>query len=284
MLALFFTCLLVLGGQAAQSQANAGAQSATDPSQMSLAERAAAARKASVDDPSQMSLAERAAAMRKADADDPSQMSLAERAAAARKAAAAEKASHGETWRSQELPPLTPEQRGTVRGNAYVNDFLHFRIALNGWQPFTAERMARAEDTGRQLVNPEEHASPYRALWIGDNSGRNAALVVMPMPAEAPKDLKQLSEHMKKNAVLQLAMATELTESEEPILLGNATHPFVGFRVTSTIHGQQIVQSVQLTMVQGFLMTFTVTGDSDQDLSEALRSLRANLAWTAAGP
>jgi len=72
--------------------------------------------------------------------------------------------------------------------------------------------------------------------------------------------------------------------SEEPFLLGNATHPFAGFRVTAAIHGRQIVQSSQLTLLHGFLMSFTITGDSDQDLSEALRSLQASLAWTAAGP
>jgi len=282
MLAIFLAC--VLAGQTAQPQANSEAQSATDPSHMSLAERAASARKAAADDPSQMSLAERAAATRKADADDPSHMSLAERAAAARKAAAAERANHGETSRVVDLPNLTPEQRGTVRGNAYVNDILHFRVALNQWQPLISERMARAEDTARRLVNPEDHASPYRVLWIGDNVGRNIALSVMPTPPDAPKDLKQINESMKKIAIRQLALATDVTESEEPFLLGNASHPFAGFRVTATIHGQQIVQSSQVTLVHGFLMSFTVTGDSDQDLSDALRSLKSSLAWTGTGP
>lgn len=278
MLAIFLACVCVLGGQGVQTQADSGAQSATDPSQMSLAERAAAARKATVDDPSQMSLAERAAATRKADADDPSQMSLAERAAAARKAAAAERANHG-----VDLPDLTPEQRGTLRGNAYVNDVLHFRVALKAWQPFTAARAARAEDTARRLVNTDEHASPYRVLWIGDNAGRNVALSVLPVPPEDSKTLKQINESMKKMAVRQLAMATEVTESEEPFLLGDTTHSFAGFRITETIAGRQIVQSSQVTLINGFLMMFTITADSDQDLADALRSFKASLAWTATG-
>jgi hypothetical protein len=241
MLTMILTCVFVLSGQVAQPQANSGTQS------------------------------------------DPSQMSLAERAAAARKATAA-RTSHGETSQTDGPPPLTPEQRGTIRGNAYVNDALHLRITLAQWQPLTEERMARDEDTARRLVNPDQQASsPYRVLWAGDNAGRNVALSVVPMPPEAPKDLKQLNESMKKIAIRQLATATELTESEEPLLLGDAMHPFAGFRVISTIHGKQLVQSGQLTLVNGLLMTVTVTGNSDQDVSDALRSLKAALTWTKAG-
>jgi hypothetical protein len=244
MLTIFLACALVLGGQTAQPQADSGTQSATDPSQMSLAERAAAARKA-----------------------------------------AAERAHHSESARPDGPPQLTPEQRGTVRGNAYVNDALHFRIALNEWQPLSDERMARAEDAGHQLVNPNgQIASPYRVLWVGDNAGRNIALSIVPMPPEAPKDLKQLNERMKKIAVSQLAMATDVSESEEPFLLGDATHRFAGFRVTSNIQGRQLVQSGQEILINGLLMSFTVTGDSDQDVSDALRSLKTGLAWTKAGP
>ncbi len=210
-------------------------------------------------------------------------MSLAERAAAARKAAA-ERANHGNAARPDGPPPLTPEQRGTIRGTAYVNDALHFRIALTQWQPLTEERMARDEETAHRLVNPNQQgSSPYRVLWIGDSAGRNVALSIVPMPPEGPKDLKQLNESMKKIAIRQLAMATEVTESEEPFLLGDATHQFAGFRISSIIQGKRLVQSGQLTLVNGLLMTITVTGDSDQDVSEALRSLKAALAWTKAG-
>jgi hypothetical protein len=243
MLTLILTCVFALSGQVAQPQDNAGTQSA-DPSQMSLAERAAAARKAS-----------------------------------------ATRANQGETAHSDGPPPLTPEQRGTIRGNAYVNDALHFRITLAPWQPLTAERMALDEDTARRLVNPDQQASsPYRVLWVGDNAGRNVALSVIPLPPQESKDIKQLNERMKKIATSQLATATELTESEESLLLGDATHPFAGFRVASMIHGQHLVQSEQLTLVNGLLVTITVTGSSEQDLSDALRSLRAALAWTKTGP
>jgi len=240
MLTIFLTLAFVLGIPAAQTQGNPGAQPPSDPSQMSLAERAAAARKAS-----------------------------------------AARANRGESSRPDGPPALTPEQRGTVQSNAYINNVLHFRIALTEWKPLSEERVARSEDTARRLVNPDEQpSSAYRVLWIGDSAGRNIALSVVPVPPEAPKDLKQLNESMKKIAVRQLAQATELSESEEPFLLGDAAHPFAGFRVTATIHGKQLVQSEQLTLINGFLTTFTVTGNSDQDLSDALRSLKANLAWT----
>jgi hypothetical protein len=239
MLTIFLTFAIVLGVPAAQTQGNPGAQPPSDPSQMSLAERAAAARKAS-----------------------------------------AEKAHHSENSRPDGPPPLTPEQRGTVQTNAYINNALHFRIALKQWQPLSEERVARSEETARQLVNPDAPSSPFRVLWIGDNVGRNVALSIVPMPPDAQKDLSKLNDGMKKIAVRQLAQATELSESEEPFLLGDGAHPFAGFRVTATIHGKQLVQSGQLTLIDGFLMTFTVTGDSDQDLSDALRSLKAALAWT----
>jgi hypothetical protein len=243
MLILILTCVLALSGQVTQPQDNSGTQSA-DPSQMSLAERAAAARKAS-----------------------------------------AVRANQGETAHSDGPPPLTPEQRGAVRGNAYVNDALHFRITLTQWQPLSAERMAVDEDTARRLVNPDQRASsPYRVLWVGDNAGRNIALAVVPLPPAEPKDIKQLNERMKKVAISQLATATELTESEEPFLLGDATHPFAGFRVAAIIQGQHLVQSAQLTLVNGLLLTITVTGKSEQDVSDALHSLKAALAWTKIGP
>ena len=145
--------------------------------------------------------------------------------------------------------------------------------------------MARSEDVGRRVVNPDAPtSSPYRVLWVGDSAGRNVTLSIVPLPPEAPKDRKQLNESMKKIAIRQLAMATEVTESEEPFLLGDATHPFAGFRVTSTIQGKHLVQSGQLTLVNGLLMSFTVTGDSDQDVSDALHSLKTSLAWTKAAP
>ena len=242
MLTIFLTFAFVLGMQAGQTQANSGAQSSPDPSQMSLAERAAAARKAS-----------------------------------------AEKANRGASSRSDGPPALTPEQRGTIQGNAYINNLLHFRVTLKQWQPLSAERVARDEDTARRMVNPDDRPSPFRVLWIGDSAGRNVAISIVPIPPEAPKDLKQLNESMKKIAIRQLALATELTESEEPFLLGDGAHPFAGFRVAATIQGKQLVQSAQLTVINGMLMTFTVTADSDQDLSDALRSLKASLAWTASG-
>src|SRR5215471_21051578 len=71
---------------------------------------------------------------------DPSQMSLAERAAAARKAAA-EKAARSGVPRPDGPPPLTPEQRGSIQRNTYVNNFFHFQIDLGAqWEPLDADR------------------------------------------------------------------------------------------------------------------------------------------------
>lgn len=124
MLTVILACALFPGGQPVQPQANSGTQSTTDPSQMSLAERAAAARKA-----------------------------------------AAERAYPRESSRPDGPPPLTPEQRGTVRGNAYVNEALHFQIALTNWQPLTEERIARDEDTARRLVNPDQRGRRHTVFY-----------------------------------------------------------------------------------------------------------------------
>jgi hypothetical protein len=242
MLKIVLACAFVLDGQAAQAQAGSAAQTTTDPSQMSLAERAAAARKAKT-------------------------------ASAAR----------SEDSHSDGPSLLTPEQRGAIQGSSYVNNILELRIALGQWQPLTADRAARSEETARLLVNPDERPSPFRVLWIGDNAGRNIAVAVVPIPANETRDLRQMNEAMKKIAVAQLARATDISQSDEPFLLSDATHTFAGFRTISTIQGKHLVQAMQMARIKGFLVSFTITGDSDSAVTEALRSLKTTMTWARPG-
>lgn len=213
---------------------------------------------------------------------DPSQMSLAERAAAARKAAAERKAGHAEASRPDAPPPLTPEQRGSVQGNQYVNDFLQFRIDLGEWEPLTADRVATSEAMARKYVDPKASSSPYRVLWVGDRAGRNVSLSIIALPPDAPREVDQLAAGMKKVAFAQLANIPDLHDYKETALLGDSAHKFAAFRVAGTVKDVQIVQSEQVGLVNGFLLLFTLTGRSDQDVSEALQSFKTSFVFTAA--
>ena len=162
-----------------------------------------------------------------------------------------------------------------------MNAFLHFRIDLSpSWEPLDAERTAHSEAAARLYINPKERPSPYRVLWIGDKAGRNVALSVVPMPPDAPRDVERLVGRMKEVAAHQLASATDVRYSEESVLLGDSIHKFAAFRISATIRDTQLVQSLQMTLENGFLVTFTATGSSDQDTSEALQSLKKGLGWT----
>lgn len=209
-------------------------------------------------------------------------MSLAERAAAARKAAA--ERSHAARTNEDDGPPsLTAEQRGAVRGTQYVNDVLHCKIDLSGeWQELTAERMARSEAAGRKLVNPDQRPSPYRVLWIGDAQSRNVTISIVPASPTLPSDLGEVATKLKQISRAQLAKAENLVEETEPTLLGDSSHRFAAFRLKYSIQGVPLVQSGQVIRGKDLLMLFTVTGSSDQDVTDALRSLNSKLAWSDA--
>jgi len=211
-------------------------------------------------------------------------MSLAERAAAARKAAAERNHSAGQ--KDTDGPPeLTSEQRGAVRGTQYVNDILHCKLDLaDEWKQLGAERVARDEETARRFVNPDQRPSPYRVLWIGDSGGRNVAISVVPVSPTIPSDLGEVAEKLKQVSRVQLVKAENLVDETEPILLGDVKHKFAAFRLKYAIQGTPIVQSGQVTRSNGLLMMLTVTGSSDQDVAEALRSLNSRLSWSEARP
>lgn len=216
---------------------------------------------------------------------DPSQMSLAERAAAARKVASenAHRSAPGDT---QIRPAPTVEQRGSIRGSQYVNDFLHFRIELGGWEPLSADRIASSKALARRWV-PEEDDSPNRVLWVGDGADLTLSLTLLPLKQHTTLVADDLGPGTKKLVLDQMARAKDMTnvkDYNEPVPWGDPAHRFAAFRVSCTLHGSMRVQSTQLTIVNDFLLLFSVTGGSDQEVSDALRSFKAGLVWTAAKP
>ncbi len=64
--------------------------------------------------------------------------------------------------------------------------------------------------------------------------------------------------------------------------MGDAAHKFAAFRYVFTLQGVQLVQSKQLIYINGFGLVFTVTGSSQQDVSDTLRKLNSRLTWTVA--
>ena len=216
---------------------------------------------------------------------DPSQMSLAERAAAARKVAAEN--AHRSTPSDTRIPPApTVEQRGSIRGSQYVNDFLHFRIELGGWEPLSAESIASSKALARRWV-PEEDDSRNRVLWVGDGADLTLSLTLLPLKQHTTLVADDLGPGTKKLVLDQMARAKDLInvkDYKEPVPWGDPGHRFAAFRVSCTLHGSQRVQSTQLTIVNDFLLLFSVTGDSDQEVSDALRSFKAGLVWMAAKP
>jgi hypothetical protein len=202
---------------------------------------------------------------------DPSQMSVAERAAAARKARAADAS-------SSDIPQLTPQQHGSVRGSQYVNDFFHFRIDLaNQWEPLGIERIAASRAKIRELGLSSSRGI---ALEMEDSLGRNVILNILPIPPDAPANAAEdLAAAAKKLIFQQL---TSAKDANEQVFLGDAGHKFAGFRYAFTLQGVSLVQSKQLIFSHGFVLVFTVTGRSEPDVSDTLRKLNSRMTWTAA--
>src|SRR5258708_15764334 len=262
MLARIFTLATVLLALAAQAQTNSSSP-ATDPAGMSLAERAAAARK-------------------NAPSAGPTEMSLAEKAAAARKDTSPRVHT---TDSSMDVPSLTPEERGALRGSRYVSDRLEFQIELgNRWEPLTAERMALDEETGRKYLSPQSGPARNRVLWVKDGTGCNFSASIVALPPDAPTDVDQIADVAKQFAFSQLSQVPEIQGYAELVRLGDRTHRFGAFRLAFKVRNISVTQSAQMTTTNGYLLLFLTACQGDQALSDALASLKSSLTWTAAKP
>jgi len=210
---------------------------------------------------------------------DPSQMSLAERAALARKAST-EKANREEPSNPDKRPPLKQEQRGSLRGHQYVNDSLHFRIELPGWEPPSTEVVAYSRAMARRWG---EESSPNRVLHVKDQAGRMLSLTLVPLQQHTSLVVDDLAPGARKIVLEKVAQAQDLTNVKdyaEPVVWGSAAHRFAAFRVSCMLGNSLRVDSTQMTITNDFLLMFSVMGDSDQDVSDVLRSLKTALVWT----
>ena len=209
-------------------------------------------------------------------------MSLAERAAAARKAAAERNhaTQPKDTDGPPALTPeQRGTVRGKEYVNDALRFRIDLS---SGWEALSSERMARDEEASRKFINPDERPSPYRVLWIGDAIGNNMALSVLPVSPDLPSDLGEIVIKLRQISRAQLSRAENLIEGTEPVLLGDTKHKFGAFRLKYSVQGKPIVQSGQVTRTNGLLMLFTITGSSDQDVTGALHSLNSRLSWSEA--
>ena len=204
---------------------------------------------------------------------DNSQMSLAERAAAA-------------TKKKDAGVQLTLEQRGAVVKGKYVNDVLQFEVTPpKGWEIYSEGHMNTSETLGKMYLNIHSavHGSSHRVLGLGDGTGQNIYISIQPIPADAPEgqDVDKIVSTARKRVHQEIPSGRD---AQETLLLGDASHKFAAFRYTYLVQGRPIVQSLQLTVINGFALSFTMTGHTDADLSSVVRLLLQNLTWKNSKP
>ncbi len=173
---------------------------------------------------------------------------------------------------------LTPEQRGKVFNGKYVNDFFHFEIAPpQQWELYGAGRMNVSEAIGRERLHLQAglRGAGSRLFGMGDSLA-NTVVSAAQLRPDSLGTPELLAANLKRVILPQVPSPKELPE---PVLLGDATHHFAAFRYSYFLNGAPIVQSVQLTTINGFVMTFSTTASTEQDITTALRSIQAKLVW-----
>ena len=150
----------------------------------------------------------------------------------------------------------------------------------------SADTIAASKALARRWL-PEEDDSPNRVLSVGDGADLTLSLTLVPLNPHTSLEADDLGPGTKKIVLDQMASAKDLInvkDYKEPVPWGDPGHRFAAFRVSCTLHGSMRVQSTQLTIVNDFVLLFSVTGSSDQEVSDALRWFKAGMAWTAAKP
>ncbi len=211
-------------------------------------------------------------------------MSLAERAAAARKAAAEKKAKQAQSGPGPSAQQVAPQEFGSVREGKYINDFFHFQIDFSGrWTPLNAERAAAADAKAREIAAEHgmSYDKSDIALNMEDSTGSNVILKIEKIPPGQANDLGAFAEALKGMVLRQAPDARELQEQQ---LLGDGRHKFHGFRYGLRVQGHPLVQSKQFTRMGDYLLLFDITGSTTEEVSDALTALQSRLTWTPVRP
>lgn len=192
------------------------------------------------------------------------QESLADRAATARKGPA---------------PTVTNE--GRVVNGDYHNEVLGFRIKrLEGWQSVSRGQMNVNEAFGREALGLKAGITgTSRVYGMHDAQGSSLTVAIVKIPANVTVT--------QAYAMMRQALAASFPDpkfSKEPILLSTPGRSFEGFRVEYDVRGIHLVQCRQGVVMGDQVVDITVTAQSHEKLSEALRALKQNLVWHTPRP
>lgn len=191
--------------------------------------------------------------------------SLAEQAAAARAARSASVS--------------TPAAGARVARGDYYNEALGLHIRrIPGWTSMSVGEMNVDEAIGRQVLGLQPGMSPSlnRVFGLHDEEGSNVQVMIVPMPGAT-------SDPVAVKAMLKAMFQADIPGArvvDEPILLGDDAHRFVGLRGTHTIANREITQSLQMVIVQGHAIAITATALSAEKIDSLLPQLRAAISWT----
>jgi len=195
------------------------------------------------------------------------ELSLAEQAAAARSARTTSAA-------------IAPTVMGHTVSADYYNEVLGFQIRhFRGWTSMSRGTMNVSEAIGRDALGLQAGVTQAgnRAFGMHDELGSNVMVAIEPAPAGTTLDPTVLKTEVAK------ALKTQLPGykvAEEPLLLGDSSHRFVGLRGTFPVANRELYQSLQIVLVNGYAVTITTTTVSAEQLESLLTQLRASLQWT----
>ena len=174
---------------------------------------------------------------------------------------------------------LAPEKAGSVVGNDYRNPYFGFEIRhLPGWESQTRGELNVNEAIGREALGQGHGISDSgRAFGMHDGRGSNLVLSIRALPPGANLPLN------RRNEVVQAALKKAFPDPKftaEPVPLGDRTHFFAAFRMDYVVRDTHVYQSSQATILKGHLLDFTITSNSEVELTDVLRKLQAGVKWT----
>jgi hypothetical protein len=185
--------------------------------------------------------------------------------------------------RARDANPPALDQRvaGRVVDGVYRNEFLGFEVRpLPQWESMSRGQMNVQEAIGREAVGLKAGVDPQatgRVFGMHDGLGQSVFVSIKPVPSgPPPADL---------NARLEGAMKAQfpgIQFSREPVLLGDTSHRFDGFRAMYALHGQNIFQSFEYTLSpKGYMVSLVLTAPTAEKLTELLRQVQPRLVWIA---
>ncbi len=191
--------------------------------------------------------------------------SLAEQAAAAR---------------GRSVSVVQPTVMGHTVAGDYYNEVLGFQIRhIHGWTSMSRGTMNVSEAIGRDALGLQAGITQAgsRAFGMHDELGSNVLVAIEPVPAGTTLDPTTLKMESAKGLKTQLP---QFQITEEPLLLGDSSHPFLGLRGTCNVVNRELYQSFQIAVLNGYAVTIVATTPSAQQLQSLLTQLRSSLKWT----